>query len=71
MKKGPLALVVVAVALLHQDSWFWTDRTLLLGFLPVGMAYHVAYCVAASATLWALVRWAWPAGLEEDGPSRP
>ncbi len=64
--KWILALAVLAVALLHQDFWFWKDRSLLLGFLPVGLAYHMGYSVLAAATLWALVRWAWPSHLEED-----
>ncbi len=69
--KWLLAAAVIAVAMLHQDLWFWRDRTLILGFLPVGLAYHMAYAVLASATLWAMVRWAWPAHLEDDGPPRP
>ena len=41
--------------LLHQDVWFWrTARPLLFGFLPVGLAYHGAYCVAAALLMWTL-----------------
>jgi hypothetical protein len=66
MKRWGLAALVVAVVLLHQDLWFWKDGRLLLGFLPVGYAYHLGYCLLASLTLWILVRWAWPRGLEEE-----
>ena len=39
-----LALVVIAVYVLHQDLWFWREaRPLVFGFLPVGLAYHGAY----------------------------
>ena len=31
-----LALMVVVVALLHQDFWLWTDKRLVLGFVPIG-----------------------------------
>jgi len=52
---------LAALYALHQDAWFRHDPRIVLG-LPVGLAYHVAYCVAAS-----LVKLAWPAGLETDG----
>ncbi len=50
---------------LHHDFWFWDDRTLVLGFLPVGLAYHVAYSVAAALLWLAAVRFAWPHHIEE------
>lgn len=51
--------------LLHQDVWFWSDRTLVLGVVPIGLAYHVGYSFAA-ATLWyAATRWAWPSEIED------
>lgn len=51
--------------LLHQDSWWWDSRTLIMGFLPVGLAYHAAFSLGAAA-LWALAcRWAWPDHIEE------
>ena len=65
-----LAIVVAVVLVLHQDVWFWTGRSLLFGFLPVALAWHAAYCLLAAATMALLVRFAWPAGLE-DGPERP
>ena len=57
--------------LLHQDFWFWTDDTLVLGFLPLGLAYHAAYSIAA-AVLWGLVvHFAWPGHIQEFGDSAP
>ena len=66
--KWLLTLVVVVVALLHQDWWQWTDKRLVFGFLPVGLAYHVGYTVLASLTMALLVRYAWPAHLERTIP---
>ena len=51
---------------LHQDYWLWDDRTLVLGFLPIGLAYHALYSIAAGV-LWACaVRFAWPSELEDQ-----
>jgi hypothetical protein len=58
---------VLALYLLHQDVWFWrTARPLVLGFLPVGLAWHAVYCVAVSILMLWLTRVAWPAHLEVD-----
>ena len=60
------AVLLGALFLLHQDAWLWREARLVLG-LPAGLAYHVAYCLAAAATLWLAVRWAWPPGVPADG----
>lgn len=58
---------IAALYLLHQDVWFWrTAQPLVFGFLPVGLAYHAAYCLAAMALMWALTRVAWPAHLDTE-----
>lgn len=55
----------ILLFLLHQDFWLWEDRSLVWGFMPSGLAYHMLFSVASSA-LWALAVWlAWPADLEE------
>jgi hypothetical protein len=61
-----LAPLLLAVYLLHQDFWWWREtRPLVLGFLPLGLAYHGAYCLVVAAVMFLLVRKAWPDGLEE------
>ena len=64
-----LAVAILALYGLHQDVWFWTTaRPLVFGFLPIGLAYHGAYCLAAALLMWALTRFAWPSHLEQvDG----
>jgi len=72
-----LLLVVVALYALHQDVWFWrAARPLVFGFLPIGLAYHAAYCIAVALLMWVFTRVAWPSHLESaagdvtrDGPS--
>ena len=60
-----LTLSVLALYLLHQDFWFWRDSRLVFGVMPIGLFYHAAYCVACAGLMWALVKFAWPEGLEE------
>lgn len=63
-----LTLAVLALYALHQDVWLWrTARPLVFGFLPVGLAYHALYCLAAAALMWLLTRHAWPDRLEGNG----
>jgi Protein of unknown function (DUF3311) len=67
MKRALLVLAVAALYVLHQDIWFWrTARPLAFGVLPVGLFYHGCFSVAASLLMWALVKFAWPAHLEEE-----
>jgi hypothetical protein len=54
-----LYAALAALYLLHNDLWLWNDRRLVLG-LPIGLAYHLGFCVAASAVLALLVVLAWP-----------
>lgn len=57
-------ILFAALLVLHQDFWNWDNRT-LLGFLPIGLAYHMGFSIAA-ALLWLLaVRCAWPQQLEQ------
>jgi hypothetical protein len=65
VRRPALALLVVVFYLLHQDFWFWRSaKPLILGFLPVGLFYHVCYTVAAALVMWLLVKFAWPSHLE-------
>ena len=62
-----LALATGTLYVLHQDVWFWrTARPLVFGFLPIGLAYHAAYCLAAALLMWALTAAAWPGHLEDS-----
>jgi hypothetical protein len=56
-----LALIGCLLYLAHQDLWLWRGaHPLVFGFLPVGLAYHVGYTVAAAVYMALLVRFAWP-----------
>ncbi|MDG2219975.1 MAG: DUF3311 domain-containing protein [Rubripirellula sp.] len=61
-RSGPLIITLLVVLLLiaHQDNWFWTDDTLVLGFMPIGLFWHVCISLAAAGTWWLATRIAWP-----------
>jgi hypothetical protein len=66
MKKKLFWISLVVLIVLHQDWWLWSDGTLLFGFLPVGLAYHVGISLAAGI-LWAIaVFYAMPEIFEAD-----
>jgi len=48
--------------LLHNDLWLWDDARSVAG-LPVGLAYHVGFCLAVALLMGLLVRFAWPKDL--------
>ena len=68
--KWLIAVILLLVYLLHQDSWFvpgaWTNPSLFLGILPYGLAYHAGYSILAALTMAFLVKVAWPSRLEEQ-----
>lgn len=63
--------LVLVLLILHQDFWWWDDiEPLVLGFVPIGLAYHIGVSMAA-AMLWALaVHYCWPRDVDvPDDPS--
>ncbi len=50
--------------ILHQDKWWWNDGTLVLGFLPVGLAFHAAFSLGCALLGWTAIKFAWPHDLE-------
>ena len=71
MRAVVLILAVLLLYVLHQDFWFWRDGTLVFGFLPIGLFYHAVYCLACAGLMWALVRFAWPGGLDSETDQPP
>ena len=65
MKSFLLVLMVIAVYVLHQDFWNWSSAR-LVGFLPIGLAYHAGYSVLCALMMFVLVKCAWPEHLEVE-----
>jgi len=68
--KFALYAALLLLFLLHNDLWLWNDASLTLG-LPAGLLYHVAYCLAVTALMAVLVRFAWPLDRADRPEERP
>jgi hypothetical protein len=72
MKKVLLILMVSAVYALHQDFWNWNKvKPLVMGFLPQGLAYHAGFSLLAALMMAVLVKFAWPAELDQTETKTP
>ncbi|VAX42162.1 hypothetical protein MNBD_PLANCTO02-811 [hydrothermal vent metagenome] len=65
MKYGIWVLIAMLI-ILHQDNWFWEDKTLVFGFMPITLLYHAGISVAAGVTWLLAVLFIWPTELEEE-----
>ena len=64
-KRSAIWIAALLLLVLHQDIWYWDDRTMVMGFMPIGLFYHALFSLAAGA-LWAFaVRFAWPDHIEQ------
>jgi len=54
MTTGIVTTLLIVLAILHHDFWLWSDRSLVFGWIPIGLAWHVSYAVLASA-IWAVI----------------
>lgn len=46
--RSTIIFLALFLLILHQDFWLWGSDSLFLGFLPAGIAYHMAYSVACA-----------------------
>lgn len=72
VSRALLYLMAFILYLLHNDLWLWYDTRLMVG-LPVGLVYHILFCLAATMMLTLLVSYAWPEHLavDEDDDKAP
>lgn len=64
-------VLVVLLAIAHFDFWFWDDRTLVFGFMPIGLAYHACFSLACGLVWLLAVKFAWPEDLEAWADAGP
>ena len=53
--RGVLYSLLVLLFLLHNDFWLWETPQLVLG-MPVGLLYHIGFCLAATVLMLAFVK---------------
>ena len=59
-------VLILLLLILHHDFWNWNDSTLVAGFLPIGMAYHIGISIAASVVWYLATIFAWPDDVTVD-----
>ncbi|MFT4542966.1 MAG: hypothetical protein ACI835_005435 [Planctomycetota bacterium] len=57
--------MVILAAVLHTDLWAWDDDRLVMGFVPMVLAYHAGVSLLAALAWVMVVRFDWPEGIEE------
>ena len=62
-------LLLGLLVILHHDFWFWDDPTLVAGWFPIGLLYHVGLSIVAAGFWLFVVKCAWPA--EITGETSP
>lgn len=63
-------IVLIALLLIfHQDNWYWTDSTLVGGFMPIGLLYHAGISLAAAFVWFLATIFLWPKEIELDDRS--
>ena len=68
-KRTLLILFFVLLLVLHQDSWWHDDATLVLGVFPVSLAYHVGWTLLVAVGWFLVTRFCWPVGLDDPPPT--
>jgi hypothetical protein len=63
--RGLLYALLAALFVVRIDLWLWDDPRIVFG-LPVGLTYHVLYCLAVALVMALLVRYAWPVSEEAE-----
>ena len=63
--KSILYVALAVLFLLHNDFWLWDSPKMLLG-LPIGLLYHIGFCVAASLLMALIINQVWPSHLQEE-----
>lgn len=59
-------LLVVALIILHQDLWYWDDRTLVWDFMPITLLWQAGISVGAGLVWFLATIFAWPSDLIEE-----
>ncbi len=64
MSRRAVYLLLIVLALLHQDFWLWGNPELVFGFLPSGLVYHALYSLVTAVVWYLVLQYAWPSDAE-------
>ena len=62
--KEGVYIFLVLLFFIHQDFWFWDNGSLIMGFIPIGLIYHIGYSIVAALAWFLAIKYAWPSHLE-------
>jgi hypothetical protein len=62
--KPLIYLLFIVMLVLHQDTWSWDDQSLVLRFLPIGLAYHAGFSICCAILGGMAIKYIWPRDLE-------
>ena len=66
MRTLVIALIIL-LAILHHDWWWWDSKEpLVLGFMPIGLAWHAGISLAAGLVGLVAVKFCWPEHLDDE-----
>ena len=60
-----LYIGLVVLFLLHNDFWLWDNPQRVLG-LPIGLLYHIGYCIVAGILMMLIINHALPSQLQDE-----
>ena len=60
-----LYVTLVVLFLLHNDFWLWDNPKMVIGF-PIGLLYHIGFCIAAAILMMLIINHAWPSHLQDE-----
>ena len=65
--KRVIPVLILLLVILHQDFWFWHRyEPLVLGFLPIGLVWHVGISLSSVVIALLAVRYCWPVDVDVD-----
>jgi hypothetical protein len=70
-KRSLIAGLFVILFVLHQDFWWKNDPKLVLGILPVSLAYHVFWTLLVALGWFLVTKFCWPHWLDEEPRRTP
>ena len=59
-----LYIGLVVLFSLHNDFWLWDNPRMVVG-LPIGLLYHIGYCIVAAILMMLIINHALPSHLQK------